>query len=74
LTRRPQCLPIIGDPPTLSLDVPKGASVTTAWGVFDNFVTAPVPEPSTWTMMLVGFAGLAFAGYRRSRRAASIAV
>ena len=25
-----------------------------------------VPEPSTWAMMLVGFAGLAFAGYRAS--------
>jgi hypothetical protein len=29
----------------------------------------PVPESSTWAMMLVGFAGLGFAGYRRSRRA-----
>ena len=25
-----------------------------------------VPEPSTWAMMLIGFAGLAFAAYRRS--------
>jgi hypothetical protein len=25
------------------------------------------PEPSTWAMMLLGFAGLAFAGYRRAR-------
>jgi hypothetical protein len=25
---------------------------------------APVPETSTWAMLLVGFAGLAFAGYR----------
>ena len=24
-----------------------------------------LPEPSTWAMMLVGFAGLAFAGWRR---------
>jgi hypothetical protein len=30
--------------------------------------TGAVPEPSTWAMMLVGFAGLALAGYRRSRR------
>jgi hypothetical protein len=74
LTRRSQCRPITGDPPTLSLDVPKGASVTTASGVFDNFVTATVPEPSTWTMMLAGFAGPGFAGYRRSRKAVSIAV
>ena len=27
-------------------------------------VTAAVPEPSTWAMMLLGFAGLAFAGWR----------
>jgi hypothetical protein len=26
-----------------------------------------VPEPSTWAMMLVGFAGLSYAGYRRTR-------
>ena len=26
-----------------------------------------VPEPSTWAMMLLGFAGLGFAGYRRAK-------
>jgi hypothetical protein len=30
-----------------------------------------VPEPSTWALMLVGFAGLAYAGYRASRKSAS---
>jgi hypothetical protein len=29
----------------------------------------PVPEPSTWAMMLLGFAGLGFAGYRKARSA-----
>jgi len=29
---------------------------------------APVPEPSTWAMMLFGFAGLGFAGYRRRQK------
>jgi hypothetical protein len=29
---------------------------------------APVPEPSTWTMMLVGFAVVGFAAYGRSGR------
>jgi hypothetical protein len=28
------------------------------------------PEPSTWVMMILGFAGLAFAGYRTRRRTA----
>jgi hypothetical protein len=32
-------------------------------------VVASVPEPSTWAMMLVGFAGLGFAGYRRAQLA-----
>lgn len=29
---------------------------------------SPAPEPSTWAMMLLGFAGLGFAGYRASRK------
>jgi phospholipase/lecithinase/hemolysin len=29
----------------------------------------PVPEPSTWAMLLAGFVGLGFAGYRSSARA-----
>jgi hypothetical protein len=28
-----------------------------------------VPEPSTWAMLLVGFAGLGFVGYRQTRKA-----
>jgi hypothetical protein len=28
-----------------------------------------VPEPSTWAMLLIGFAGLGYAGYRRARMA-----
>jgi hypothetical protein len=27
-----------------------------------------VPEPSTWAMMLIGFATLGFAGYRAKRK------
>jgi PEP-CTERM motif len=33
----------------------------------------PTPEPATWAMMLLGFTGLGFAGYRRARVAASAA-
>jgi PEP-CTERM motif len=32
-------------------------------------VGVAVPEPSTWAMMLLGFAGLAFAGYHQAKRA-----
>jgi len=32
-------------------------------------VPAPsVPEPSTWAMMLLGFAGVGYAAYRRTKR------
>ena len=31
-----------------------------------------VPEPSTWAMMLLGFAGLGYAGFRKARSAISI--
>lgn len=31
-----------------------------------------VPEPSTWAMMLLGFAGLGFAGYRGAKKRAAI--
>jgi hypothetical protein len=33
---------------------------------------AGVPEPSTWVMMLIGFAGLGFTGYRASRKSAGL--
>jgi PEP-CTERM motif len=36
--------------------------------------SSPVPEPSTWAMMLVGFAGFGLVAYRRGRVAASQAV
>lgn len=40
---------------------------------FFNVTVNSVPEPSTWAMLLAGFAGLGFAGYRRARAAASAA-
>jgi Laminin B (Domain IV)/PEP-CTERM motif len=33
-----------------------------------NAAGAPVPEPSTWAMMILGFAGVSFMAYRRSRK------
>ena len=39
---------------------------------FSGVVPGAIPEPSTWAMMLIGFAGLAFA-FRQSRRKVSFA-
>lgn len=41
--------------------------------VYTNGSGPPVPEPSTWAMMLVGFAGLGFAACWRARAAARTA-
>jgi hypothetical protein len=57
------------DPPTLSLALPAGADVVTAGG-FDNFAqSSAVPEPSTWALLLMGFAGFGLARYFRARAA-----
>jgi PEP-CTERM motif len=40
---------------------------------FEFSLGSGVPEPSTWAMMLVGFAGLCFAGYRTRQRSAAAA-
>jgi hypothetical protein len=34
-----------------------------------DFSIFVVPEPSTWVMLLLGFAGLGYLGYRQTRRA-----
>jgi hypothetical protein len=39
---------------------------------FDFAIGGAVPEASTWAMMLVGFAGLGFAGYRSTRKSAVV--
>ena len=33
-----------------------------------RLMTAAVPEPSTWAMMLLGFAGVGFMTYRRRKQ------
>jgi len=38
-----------------------------------NVTTLAAPEPSTWAMMLLGFAGLGFMGWRGSRKTAALA-
>jgi hypothetical protein len=38
--------------------------------VASNLSVSAVPEPSTWAMMLLGFAGVGFMAYRRRHRGA----
>ena len=33
-----------------------------------------VPEPSAWAMMILGFAGVSFMAYRRSRKDQGLAI
>ena len=37
------------------------------FGDVDFIAESSVPEPSTWAMMLLGFAGLGFVGYRKAK-------
>jgi PEP-CTERM motif len=47
-----------------------GAKDTTSEGG----LSLTAPEPSTWAMMIIGFAGLGFAGYRKSQKTVIAAV
>lgn len=40
-------------------------------GINVQFLTAAVPEPSTWAMMILGFLGVGFVAYRRKSGMAS---
>jgi hypothetical protein len=61
--------------------VSTGVSVSLVDGIFDNSGTVTItersvtsaPEPSTWAMMLIGFAGFGFAGLTSARRRARLA-
>ena len=48
------------------------ATVSALGPVVTGFGAGAVPEPSTWVMMALGFAVLAFAGYRTSRKSAML--
>ena len=66
--------PIVGSSefdPSSSFPTTGGAFVLTSVGESATFTsaTSAIPEPSTWAMMLIGFAGLGYAGYRRARAA-----
>jgi choice-of-anchor C domain-containing protein len=49
-------------------------AATSPFGPVIGGVSIAVPEASTWAMMLAGFAGLAFAGYRKTKGARFISL
>lgn len=53
------------------LSGPDGSAETSILG--NGFSVSGVPEPSTWAMMLLGFAGLGFAAFRKTKRPIAIA-
>jgi PEP-CTERM motif len=73
----------LGTGPVLTLNIAGIHSVsfsgTSGTVGFDNFqfgaltAVAPVPEPSTWAMMLLGFTGIGFMAYRRKSKPALMA-
>ena len=52
--------------PTFSIDAPGDYEIDFSLGV-GNGMTAAVPEPSTWAMMMLGFCGVGFMAYRRKQ-------
>jgi hypothetical protein len=55
---------------SVTIDYPGGVGVA-GYGL-DITSVSTVPEPSTWAMMLVGFAGLGLAGVRRSKKNSAV--
>jgi hypothetical protein len=50
------------------VDLPAGSG--NVGNILDNVVLAAVPEPSTWALMILGFAGVGYMTYRRRKVAA----
>jgi hypothetical protein len=67
-TAAPDFSALLTDSPITNLSV-EGTSITGTLTV----TAAGVPEPSMWVMMVIGFTGLGFAGYRASHKSAAVA-
>jgi hypothetical protein len=65
----PETLPFVATGTTAVADFSVTAQINDM-GLDSVSVTTPsaVPEPATWAMLVAGFAGLAVAGYRASRK------
>jgi hypothetical protein len=50
----------------IGITVPEGSAISSnSFEIAE--ITTSIPEPSTWAMMIAGFAGLAFAAFRGRR-------
>jgi hypothetical protein len=56
-----------------NIDAVAGETLT-GWNGSIVTISAAVPEPSTWAMMLLGFCGLGFMAYRRKQNGAALSV
>jgi hypothetical protein len=55
-------------------DAPGGYTIITSDGIGNlPLLASPVPEPSTWAMLLLGFTGVGFIAYRRKSKPALMA-
>ncbi len=59
-------VPATSSPIDVSVLLSAGAKADGFTALFQTKVSA-VPEPSTWAMLVLGFAGLGFVGYRKAR-------
>jgi hypothetical protein len=55
----------VADSTSTKLDFSEILGGSNAGVLLDAINVAPVPEPSTWAMMILGFAGVGFLAYRR---------
>ena len=60
---------LLGPGPSDSSNINVGVGSDAVMALDSLTLSAAAPEVSTWAMMLLGFAGLGFAGYRNARRA-----
>jgi hypothetical protein len=65
---------IVGDPQLQFTDVTVSPDQMATGGLVGNEAAAGVvPEPSTWSMIILGFAGIGFIGYRTKRASGATA-
>jgi hypothetical protein len=50
------------------------ATFSSTRNAFEFAIGTPVPEPATWAMMALGFAGLGYAAFRRNTKGLALAI